>query len=242
MTWEGSQPELPSIVLNSHIDVVPVYEEYWAHPPFAAEMEENGNIFARGAQDMKCVGTWYLAAIRELKRQGVDRLKRTVHLVYVADEEVGGKLGMSGFSKSDEFKALNVGFVLDEGTVEVNGTLPAYYVERTVWQIEFTFHGQTGHGSKFLESTPGEKFSYVIGKFAELREQEKKKLTELKYPYGNVTTINLTILKGGVQSNVIPAEMSATYDMRVSVNADLDAFEQQVGSKLFLLIVHSLYN
>lgn len=26
ITWQGSQPELPSILLNSHMDVVPVYE------------------------------------------------------------------------------------------------------------------------------------------------------------------------------------------------------------------------
>lgn len=26
MTWEGTQPELPAILLNSHMDVVPVYE------------------------------------------------------------------------------------------------------------------------------------------------------------------------------------------------------------------------
>lgn len=26
LTWQGLQPELPSIMLNSHMDVVPVYE------------------------------------------------------------------------------------------------------------------------------------------------------------------------------------------------------------------------
>lgn len=26
MTWEGSQPTLPSVLLNSHMDVVPVFE------------------------------------------------------------------------------------------------------------------------------------------------------------------------------------------------------------------------
>ncbi|KOB72895.1 Aminoacylase, partial [Operophtera brumata] len=26
ITWQGAQPELPSILLNSHMDVVPVYE------------------------------------------------------------------------------------------------------------------------------------------------------------------------------------------------------------------------
>lgn len=90
ITWEGSQPELPSIILNSHMDVVPVYEEFWTHPPFGAEMDANGDIFARGSQDMKSVGMQYLAAIRALRRTGVSKLKRTIYIVYVPDEEVGG--------------------------------------------------------------------------------------------------------------------------------------------------------
>lgn len=82
LTWKGTQPELPSIVLNSHMDVVPVFEEHWSHPPFAADIDAEGRIFARGAQDMKCVGVQYLAAIRSLKRDGV-QLKRTIYVVYV---------------------------------------------------------------------------------------------------------------------------------------------------------------
>lgn len=229
MTLEGSEPELPSIMLNSHMDVVPVFEEYWTHPPFAAEITENGDIYARGAQDMKCVGTQYLAAIRALKRQGVNQFKRTIYIVFVPDEEVGGKLGMIGFLKSDVFKAMNVGFVLDEGMVTVDGITPAYYVERTIWQTEFTFRGQSGHGSLLFDNTPGEKLNYVVNKLTEYRTEEKRKLKELKYPYGNVTSINLTILKGGIQNNVVPAEMSAIFDMRISVNTDLDEFEQMVG-------------
>lgn len=48
MTWKGQQPELPSILLNSHMDVVPVAEGYWKYPPFGAHIDENGNIYARG--------------------------------------------------------------------------------------------------------------------------------------------------------------------------------------------------
>lgn len=65
------------------MDVVPVFEKFWTHPPFAAEINAEGKIFARGAQDMKCVGTQYLGAIRALKRSGIMQLKRTIHLTYV---------------------------------------------------------------------------------------------------------------------------------------------------------------
>lgn len=82
ITWLGTDISLPSILLNSHMDVVPVFEQHWTHPPFEAEIDENGNIYGRGTQDMKSVGMQYLGAIKSLKDQGI-RLKRTVHVVYV---------------------------------------------------------------------------------------------------------------------------------------------------------------
>lgn len=63
ITWIGSQPNLPSIVLNSHMDVVPVFEDCWTYPPFGAEIDSEGRIFARGSQDTKQIGVQYLAAI-----------------------------------------------------------------------------------------------------------------------------------------------------------------------------------
>jgi aminoacylase len=78
----GAQPELKSILLNSHMDVVPVFEEFWTHKPFAADIDDEGKIFARGAQDMKCVAMQYLGAIRSLKKRNTP-LKRSIHVVFV---------------------------------------------------------------------------------------------------------------------------------------------------------------
>lgn len=50
ITWKGTEPSLPSIVLNSHMDVVPVFKEKWTYPPFSAHIDEKGQIFARGSQ------------------------------------------------------------------------------------------------------------------------------------------------------------------------------------------------
>ena len=36
VTWRGLEPGLASVLLNSHMDVVPVFPEHWTHPPFAA--------------------------------------------------------------------------------------------------------------------------------------------------------------------------------------------------------------
>ncbi|XP_061395567.1 aminoacylase-1-like [Musca vetustissima] len=132
-TWEGYQPELPAILLNSHMDVVPVFEDKWTYPPFAAHMDAGGKIYARGAQDMKCVGTQYLAALRVLKSKH-EKLRRTVHIMFVPDEETGSQNSLQEFVKSKEFEDLKVGFALDEGMATEDGRFVAYYAERSLWR------------------------------------------------------------------------------------------------------------
>lgn len=202
------------------------------HPPFAAEIDENGNIFARGSQDIKAIGMQHLAAIRALKRDGVKQMNRTIHITFVPDKELGGYRGMYGFIQSQEFKRMMIGLMLDEGSggkLKPN-QLGIYYTERTVWKVELLFHGNSGHGSVLFNNTTGEKLSFILDKFMEMRQLESWKLNVLKYPYGKVTSINLTILKGGIEKNVIPAEICATFDLRFSVDANLEEFENQVKS------------
>lgn len=131
ITWKGLQPNLPSILLNSHMDVVPVDSSRWTHPPFAAEIDADGKIFARGAQDMKCCGTQYLGAIRAMKRESI-RLQRTIHVSFVPDEEIGGEFGMKAFVQSDTFKKLNVGFEMDESAAfRFGNSMFVFHAERT---------------------------------------------------------------------------------------------------------------
>ena len=60
------------------------------------------------------MGIQYLEAIRRLKAAKYEPI-RTIHCLFVPDEEIGGERGMKTLITLDEFKALNVGFVLDEG-------------------------------------------------------------------------------------------------------------------------------
>ncbi|CAH8617086.1 unnamed protein product [Schistosoma mattheei] len=97
MRWDGYQPELPAIMLNSHMDVVPVVEEKWSYPPFSGTITPDGKIYGRGTQDMKSIGIQQLEAIRRLKSRGCNQLRRTVYLTFVPDEELGGVKGMKPF-------------------------------------------------------------------------------------------------------------------------------------------------
>ncbi|XP_016977914.1 aminoacylase-1B-like [Drosophila rhopaloa] len=228
LTWEGLEPELPSILLNSHMDVVPVFPENWTHPPFGADIDEEGRIFARGTQDMKCVGMQYLAAIRALKRSGA-RFKRTIHISFVADEEMGGRYGMRPFVTTDDFRALNVGFGMDEGLASPGEDIPLFYAERAVWRVYFHISGTAGHGSLLLPNTAGEKLNYIVGKMMEFRKVQVQRLqNNPELVIGDVTTINLTKVSGGVQSNVVPPLLMVCFDCRLALDLDHQEFEEKL--------------
>lgn len=51
---------------------------------------------------------------------------------------------------------------------------------------------------------------------------------------GNVTSVNLTILNGGVQSNVIPPLLTAVFDVRLAIDVDHTTFEAMVSFSLMM--------
>ncbi|CAG5118368.1 unnamed protein product [Candidula unifasciata] len=201
ITWKGTRPELKSVLLTSHMDVVPVFEEHWKYPPFSAHKDEKGDIFARGAQDMKCVTSWYLEAIRRLKTQGQTFL-RTIHLLFTSDEEVGSKPSEL-FSQSKDFQKLNVTFGLDEGIASPDEKMRVFYGERSIWWIKITFKGQPGHGSQFKKNP--------------------------EQGLGSFLTVNMTQIEGGVQPNVVPAALSAVFDMRIPPTENLAALKKKIS-------------
>jgi len=160
--WNGTDPSLPSILLNSHTDVVPVDESLWHTDPFAAEMDEAGNIYARGTQDMKCVTIQYLEAIRRLKQLGVEQLKRNIILTFVPDEEIGSKQAFELFIDSEKFRSLNAGVALDEGLASPDESFSVFFGERLPWWVNIRATGPTGHGSRFIEKTAVEKIVWQL--------------------------------------------------------------------------------
>ncbi|XP_078043647.1 aminoacylase-1 [Augochlora pura] len=227
ITWTGTEPSKSSILLNSHMDVVPVFAEKWTHPPFSAHMDEKGNIYARGSQDMKCVGIQYLEAIRRLKL-AEQRFERTIHISFVPDEEIGGVLGMKDFVHTQDFKDLNVGFALDEGVACPTEAFYMFYGERSIWHVVVQCNGTPGHGSLLLDNTAGEKVRTIIDRFMDLRAKEKEKLNTGKFQLGDVTTINLTQLQGGIQTNVVPPSLTAIFDIRLDPSVDHEEFETMI--------------
>lgn len=76
----------PHLMFAGHTDVVPVGDETaWTHPPFSAAIS-NGQMYGRGAVDMKGgIACFIAAAARHIEKHG--RPKGSISLLITGDEE-----------------------------------------------------------------------------------------------------------------------------------------------------------
>uniref|UniRef100_A0A8C6PGV0 N-acyl-aliphatic-L-amino acid amidohydrolase n=1 Tax=Nothobranchius furzeri TaxID=105023 RepID=A0A8C6PGV0_NOTFU len=232
MTWEGTKPSLKSVLLNSHTDVVPVYQEHWKYDAFSAFKDAEGNIYGRGSQDMKCVTIQYIEAVRRLKAEGW-KPTRTLHLMYVPDEEVGGHKGMETFVLHPEFRNLNIGFSLDEGLANPGEAFTVFYGERNPWWITVHCPGSPGHGSRFVENTAAEKLEFekqikqwckeagedVTYDFAQKHMNQNITSTEESDPWWSAFTAACKSLNMTLEKEIFPAATDSRFIRAVGIPA-----------------------
>lgn len=239
LKWTGKNPQLPSILLNSHTDVVPVEPHKWSHPPFDAAMDEsNGNIYARGSQDMKCVGLQYLEAIRKLKQHSSNfQPLRTIYISFVPDEEIGGHDGAEMFATSKIFDDMNVGIVLDEGLASPEDYYRLFYAERCPMWLVIKATGAPGHGAKLYDNTAMENLFKSIESVRRFRASQFDLVKAGLKAEGEVVSVNMAFLKAGTPSptgfvmNLQPSEAQAGFDIRVPPIADQASLERRIAEE-----------
>ena len=64
---------------------------------------------------------------------------------------------MVAYSKTDDFKNLKIGFVLDEGVASPGDIFNVFYAERCPWWIKITCNGNPGHAMNFIENNAAAK-------------------------------------------------------------------------------------
>ncbi len=84
----NADPRNVHLILNSHADTVAADVAGWSHDPHAGEIE-NGRLYGLGSADAKGSLLAYIGALKVLHVAGT-RLKRSVALTSVVDEEAGG--------------------------------------------------------------------------------------------------------------------------------------------------------
>ncbi|XP_065881955.1 uncharacterized protein [Euphorbia lathyris] len=236
VTWPGSNPSLPSILFNSHLDSVPVEPNKWIHPPFSAVRTPDGKIFARGAQDDKCIAIQYLEAIRNLKGKNFIP-NRSIHISYVPDEEIGGANGAALFVGSKEFRDLNVGFAMDEGQASVNDEFRVFYGDRSPLNLVIRATGKPGHGSNMYDDGAMENLMKSVEIVNRFRESQFDVVKSGKAINSEVISVNPVYLKAGIPSptgfvmNMQPSEAEAGFNIRLTPTTDPDLFKKKIAEE-----------
>ncbi|XP_027360374.1 aminoacylase-1-like isoform X1 [Abrus precatorius] len=236
LKWEGRNPHLSSILLYSHTDVVPSEHDKWTHHPFSAHIDSHGRIYARGSQDMKCVGMQYLEAIRRLKALHFHPL-RTVYVAFSPDEEIGGHDGAEKFVQSQIFQQMNVGIVLDEGLASPDDHYRVFYAERSPLWLVIKAVGAPGHGSKLYDNSAMENLLKSIESIRRFRTSQLDLIKAGLKAEGDVISVNMAFLKAGTPSptgfvmNLQPSEAEAGFDIRVPPTSDLESLERRIAQE-----------
>jgi acetylornithine deacetylase/succinyl-diaminopimelate desuccinylase-like protein len=251
----GRDPSKKPLLLLNHLDVVPVDAKAWgAIDPFGAAIKD-GQIWGRGALDMKGLAVEQMTALIALKRAGIVP-PRDIVMLSTADEESGGAHGIQ-WMLQNHLAEVDPAYVLDEGGAGSRDLFaPGKLVfgvsvgEKQLLWLRLRAKGTAGHGSqpiadnanlillnaiqKAMETPAAEKQNPVVEL---MRQAAGGSLAENKFTraiQGN--TMSLTTLQSGVGSpvkpNVIPSVAEATIDCRLLPGVNADEFESGVKARI----------
>ena len=156
--WPGSASGDP-VVLMAHYDVVPVNEENWEKPPFAAIIED-GVLWGRGTLDTKVTLNAILSAANYLISQGY-RPETDIYFAFSGGEEVNGP-GAPTIVRYFEGNGIRPGLVVDEGGAVVENVFPGVkapcgligIAEKGMMNAQFRTCSAGGHASAPKPHTP----------------------------------------------------------------------------------------
>jgi acetylornithine deacetylase/succinyl-diaminopimelate desuccinylase-like protein len=139
----------PSLLFLSHTDVVLADPREWSIPPFSGEVR-NGEVWGRGALDMKGEVAANAVAIASLAREGFQPAGDLIFAA-TADEEVGDGFGLQWLCEAHP-DAVRCDYAVNEGggdRLELGGGV--YYLCATAEKMTAPFNilvrGRSGHAS-----------------------------------------------------------------------------------------------
>ncbi len=156
--WKGTGKAEP-IMLMSHHDVVEA-NGVWKHGPFSGDIDEEGNVWGRGAVDTKGSLSCILQAVEELIEGGFEP-KCDVYIASSCTEEWSGP-GASDTAEYLKSNGVKLELLLDEGGMIIEepvGGVKGIYamigvVEKGYGDVKFTAKSNGGHASAPKKNTP----------------------------------------------------------------------------------------
>lgn len=214
----------PNIMLNGHLDVVPVgNRENWQYEPFGAEIDEKGNIHGRGAADLKggmAAQFYAMKLLKELVDRGVS-LSGDVIFSQVVFEEAAEMLGMQYLCEKT-LPEKNISF--DVVYICEPTNLGVYLGHRGKVEIVVTTKGITAHSSTpWAGINALEKMVPVLDIVFNKMGSNMKSHPELGK--SSITITNLLCRPGSL--SIIPDECEISIDRRYVPSETLESILEE---------------
>lgn len=156
--WPGKSDAAPSVMM-AHYDVVPVDEEKWDKPPFAAVIED-GVLWGRGSLDTKVTFNGILSAANYLIGKGF-RPENDIYFAFSGGEEVNGP-GAANIVEYFVQHHIQPALVVDEGGAVVENVFPGVkkpcgligIAEKGMLNAQYKVLSSGGHASAPPVQTP----------------------------------------------------------------------------------------
>ena len=144
------EAEGPVLGYLSHVDTVLADPADWRHDPWSGEVHD-GELWGRGAVDMKSQTAAEAVAAAQLARNGWRPPRGELKVISVVDEETGGRLGAQWLTEQRP-DAVRVDWLLNEGggAVMPYGARRLYGVccaEKGTFRFRVCARGRAGHAS-----------------------------------------------------------------------------------------------
>jgi acetylornithine deacetylase len=192
----GWNENIPTVLLDSHVDTVRPAES-WTHDPFGA-VEEGGKLFGLGSNDAGASVVALLYAFRHLEQK-----PQPYNLIFCAsaEEEVSGLNGVASvLEKFGKIKLAVVG--------EPTGMQMAV-AEKGLMVLDCEAKGKLGHAAR----DEGENAIYkAMSDIRILQELSLPQKSELLGP----VKISVTMIEAGTQHNVVPDSCRFVADVRTN--------------------------
>jgi acetylornithine deacetylase/succinyl-diaminopimelate desuccinylase family protein len=208
----------PTLIINGHLDVVPVTASAWTRDPFEPVVE-GGRLYGRGSADMKGGIAAAICALSVLERAGqAPGCDVVFHLV--ADEERGGKFGTRAL--------LEQGLIHGDACLVPEPTdLELCVAERGLMQATITVRGRPGHGSRPREAVSAIEHAAQLVLALHAADFGDPDHPLLGRPTANVGTIN-----GGDTFNTVAESCVLGLDRRVLPGATEASTEAEIRAKV----------
>ncbi|MGH2453778.1 MAG: M20 family metallopeptidase [bacterium] len=195
----GDAASGPVVLLNGHLDVVPPTAD-WEGEAFSGRIAD-GMLIGRGAVDMKSGLAAMVAVMEELRARGLPR-KGQVVLAAVADEETGSRFGTRSL--------LERGLEASSAIVGEPTNLQIANGNRGSLLATVTFRGKAGHAAR---PSRGVNAISAAAVFISQLESFHPRRTDARFEV-STPSLTVTMIQGGVKSNVVPDRASVTLDRR----------------------------